>query len=239
MRGEPWSALERAAFDTCEPDVAGWLIHPGETVSALGYFVAAAVIWRASRPLAAGSPARCLPVILFLVGTAALLFHASFATVFQRLDLATIPLLTGLLLASALVHTDHVARDRRRACWAALAGFGAVAPFVHTALGYVVVTLQAASLLGLWWSNRSPAVNDMRYRPAGPTREIEQSTPAVARGVCTGRRRAGVACSKTSATRARHRLRGRRGPGGLRLHPANVLRGDRRCAAQPSRAPGV
>lgn len=165
MRGEPWSALERAAFDTCEPDVAGWLIHPGETVSALGYFVAAAVIWRASRPLAAGSPARCLPVILFLVGTAALLFHASFATVFQRLDLATIPLLTGLLLASALVHTDHVARDRRRACWAALAGFGAVAPFVHTALGYVVVTLQAASLLGLWWSlaRRTPAIRgDLR-----------------------------------------------------------------------------
>jgi len=162
VRGGPWSALERASFDTCEPDVAGWLTHPGETVSALGYFVAAAVIWRASRSLAAGSPARWLPAILCLVGTAALLFHASFAAVFQRLDLATIPLLTGLLLASALVRSGHAARQRRRALWLAFAGVGAVAPFALTALGYGVVTLQVVSLLWLWrdLARRIPAIRD-------------------------------------------------------------------------------
>lgn len=162
MRGGPWSALERAAFDTCEPDVAGWLTHPGETVSALGYFVAAALVWRGSRPVAAGSPARWLPAVLCLVGTAALLFHASFAAVFQRLDLATIPLLTGLLLASALVHAGHAAPRRRGALWLAFAAGGAVAPFVLTALGYGVVALQVVSLLWLWRgrAGRIPAIRD-------------------------------------------------------------------------------
>ena len=150
MRSGPWSVLERAAFDTCEPDVAGWLVHPGETVSALAYFVAAAIIWRQTGPRATDSPARRLPLILGLVGTAALLFHASVAALFQRLDLATIPLLTGLLLASALVHRGHAVRERRRALWLAFAGGGAVAPFVLTLLGYAMVTLQAASLLWLW-----------------------------------------------------------------------------------------
>lgn len=165
MRSGPWSGLERAAFDTCEPDVAGWLAHPGETVSALAYLVAAAIIWRETGPRAAGSPARRLPVILGLVGTAALLFHASFAALFQRLDLAMIPLLTGLLLSSALVHAGHAAREQHRALWLAFAGGGAVAPFVLTWLGYAMVTLQAASLLWLWrrLARRSPAIrSDLR-----------------------------------------------------------------------------
>ena len=165
MRSGPWSGLERAAFDTCEPDVAGLLVHPGESVSALAYFVAAAIVWRETRPRAAGSPARRLPVILGLVGTAALLFHASFAALFQRLDLATIPLLTGLLLSSALVHAGHAARGRQRPLWLAFAGGGAVAPMVLTWLGYAMVALQAAGLLWLWrkLARRMPALRgDLR-----------------------------------------------------------------------------
>ena len=165
VRAGPWAALERAAFDTCEPDVTGWLTHPGETVSALAYFVAAAVLRRASRACPEGSPARHLPAILCLLGAAALSFHASFAAVFQRLDLAAIPLLTGPLLASALVRSGHAAPERRRALRLAFAGGGAVAPFVLTALGYAVVTLQAACLLWLWRSlaRRTPAIRgDLR-----------------------------------------------------------------------------
>lgn len=169
MRSGPWSGFERAAFDTCEPDVAGWLTHPGETVSALAYLVAAAVVWRVSRPVAAGRPARRLPAVLALVGTVAMLFHASFAAVFQRLDLAAIPLLTGLLLASALVHGGRATADRRPLLWGAFAGVGAIAPFVYTALGYAVVTLQAATLLWLWReiAHRTPAIRtDLRAAAA-------------------------------------------------------------------------
>ena len=169
MRSGPWSGLERAAFDTCEPDVAGWLVHPGETVSALAYFVAAAIVWRETDSRAVGSPSRRLPVVLGLVGTAALLFHASFAAQFQRLDLAAIPLLTGWLLASALVHAGHAVRERRHVLWLAFAGAGAVAPFVLTWLGYVMVALQAASLLWLWrkLARRTPALRgDLRAAAA-------------------------------------------------------------------------
>lgn len=165
MRSGPWSALEQAAFDTCEPDVAGWLVHPGESVSALAYFVAAALLWRPARAAAPGSPARRLPVVLCLVGAAALLFHASFAAVFQRLDLATIPVLTGMLLASALVRAGRAAPERRPMLWTAFSGVGAAAPFVFTALGYVVVTLQAAAVLWLWreLARRIPAIRaDLR-----------------------------------------------------------------------------
>ena len=187
MRSGPWGALERAAFDTCEPDVAGWLAHPGETVSALAYFVAAAVLWRASRRRGSGSPSRYLPPILCLVGAAALLFHASFAALFQRLDLAAIPLLTGLLLAAALAHGGHVAAGRWRKWWAALAGGGALAPFVLTALGYAMVALQAASLLWLWrdLAGRTPAIR------ADLLRVVVLLLPAAA---LLGLGHAGIAC---------------------------------------------
>ena len=150
MRTGPWSALERAAFDTCEPDAGGWLTHPGETVSALAVLLAAAVVRRASRRVPRGAPARLLPAVLALIGAASMLFHATFAAVFQQLDLAVIPLLTGLLLAAALVHRGHAPRGRWPALFALFAGGGAVTPFVATAAGYAVVAAQAAALLLLW-----------------------------------------------------------------------------------------
>ena len=151
MRPGPWSALERAAYDTCEPDVAALLVHPGETLSGLAVLAAAVVSWHEVHRSPAAGPARLLPAILALLAAAAMLFHATFAAAFQRLDLAAIPLLTGLLLAAALVHAGYAPRDRWPALFAVFAGGGAVLPFIATAAGYVVVTAQAAALLRLWW----------------------------------------------------------------------------------------
>lgn len=150
MRPGPWSTLERAAYDTCEPDVTGLLTHPGETLSALAGLVAAVVVWHELCRAPAGGPARFLPAILALLSAASMLFHATFAAVFQQLDLAAIPLLTGLLLAAALVHRGHASRDRWPALFALFAGGGAVLPFIATAAGYVAVTAQALALLWLW-----------------------------------------------------------------------------------------
>ena len=150
MRTGPEGALVRAAFDTCEPDVAGWLTHPGETVSAIAYLAAAAAVWRASRHTPRGAPVRLIPAILALLSAVSMLFHATFAAVFQQLDLAAIPLFTGLLLAAALVHQGHAGRHRWPALFASFAGGGAVLPFIATASGYAVVTVQAAALLWSW-----------------------------------------------------------------------------------------
>ena len=45
MPSVPWGALPRATLDTCEPDVAGWIVHPAETVSALAYLGMALILW--------------------------------------------------------------------------------------------------------------------------------------------------------------------------------------------------
>ena len=150
MRPGRWSALERAADDTCEPDVAALLAHPGETLSGVAVLAAAVVAWYDVHRSPAPGPARFLPAALALVAAASMLFHATFAAVFQRLDLAAIPLFTGLLLAAALVHAGYAARERLPALFALFAGGGALVPFIATAAGYAVVTVQAAALLWLW-----------------------------------------------------------------------------------------
>ena len=162
MRPGPWRGFERAAFDTCEPDVTGLLTHPGETLSGLAGLVAAIVVWHALHRAPAAGPARFLPAILALLGAASMLFHASFAAVFQQLDLAAIPLFTGLLLATALVHRGYAARERWPALFALFAGGGAVLPFIATASGYAVVTAQAVALLWLWreLARTHPAIRD-------------------------------------------------------------------------------
>ncbi len=169
MRPGPWSALERAAYDTCEPDVTGLLTHPGETLSGLAGLVAAVVVWHELHRAPAGGPARFLPAILALLGAASMLFHATFATVFQQLDLAAIPLFTGLLLAAALVHQGSAGRDRWPALFALFAGGGAVLPLIATASGYAVVTTQAVALLWLWrkLARTHPAIRPDLCRTVG------------------------------------------------------------------------
>ncbi len=169
MRPGPWSALERAAYDTCEPDVHGLLTHPGETLSALAGLAAAVVVWHRLHRRPADGPARFLPAVLALLSTASMIFHATFAAVFQQLDLAAIPLFTGLLLAAALVHRGHATHRQWPALFALFAGTGAVLPFLATAAGYAVVTAQAVALLWLWreLARTHPAIRVDLRRTAG------------------------------------------------------------------------
>lgn len=186
-RPGPWSAFERAAYDTCEPDVAAWLTHPGETLSGLAGLAAAVVVRHAAGGLRPGAPARLLPAILALIAAFSMLFHASFAAVFQRLDLAAIPLLTGLLAATAAVHGGRVRRERWPALFALFAGSGAVAPFVATAAGYAVVTAHAAALLLAWrgLARTHPAIRGDLWRT------VALLLPAAA---LLGLGHAGIAC---------------------------------------------
>ena len=146
----PWGALPRATLDTCEPDVAGWIVHPAETVSALAYVAVALIVWLQYRRADCRLPVRFLPAIVGSIGAASLLFHASFRAPFQTLDLAVMPLFTGYMLAASLVHRRRIApRSLLRVVLACVA-VGVAAPLLHIGLGFAVVTAQAAAVLWMW-----------------------------------------------------------------------------------------
>ena len=185
MRG-PWDAFRRAALDTCEPDVAGWIVHPAETVTALAYLATALLIWTTDRPRDSLLPVGRMPAMMTIVGLASMLFHASFAAVFQQLDLAAIFLVTGLLLAASLVSRGYVAPHAFPRTAVALAGGGSLLPFVHLWLGFAGLALQAAAVLLLFGRDETRRSAPGAYRAA-----IGLLLPGVALLVLD---HAGVAC---------------------------------------------
>ena len=155
MRG-PWSGFERAVLETCEPDVAGWIVHPAETATALAYLVAALLIWTTSRPEDRQLPIGRFPAVIVVVGLASMLFHASFAATLQRVDLAAIFLVTGYLLAATLVSGGFVGRWAFPRSVLAFAGVCSLLPFLRLWLGFAGVAVQSVAVLML-----------LRRRPAG------------------------------------------------------------------------
>ena len=146
----PWGALPRATLDTCEPDLAGWIVHPAETVSALAYVGVALVVWLRYRRADRSIPVRFLPVIVCSIGAVSLLFHASFRAPFQTLDLAVIPLFTGYVLAASLVHRRHIMPPALPRMVLVFATLGVAAPLIHVGIGVAMVTTQAVAVLWMW-----------------------------------------------------------------------------------------
>ena len=157
----PWGTLPRATLDTCEPDVAGWIVHPAETGSALAYVGVALLVWLRYRRADRRIPARFLPAIVCSIGAASLLFHASFRAPFQTLDLAVVSLFTGYVLAASLVHRRRIAPPVLPRMVLVFAAGGVVASLLHLGLGFATwrptersrrcsVTAQAAAVLWMW-----------------------------------------------------------------------------------------
>ena len=164
MRG-PWDALERATLDTCEPDVAGWLVHPVETVSALVYLAVALVIWRGYGDPDRRLHARHLPAILAVIGFGAALFHASFAAIFHALDLAVIYLFAGYMLAAMLVHRGHLGRPNFARVFLLAGVGGGLLPFIHVWVGFGGLALE--TLVVLWMGRIAiPDADHAAYRTA-------------------------------------------------------------------------
>ena len=145
-----WVTLPRATLDTCEPDVAGWIVHPAETGSALAYVGVALLVWLRYRRADRRIPARFLPAIVCSIGAASLLFHASFRAPFQTLDLAVVSLFTGYVLAASLVHRRRIAPPVLPRMVLVFAAGGVVASLLHLGLGFAMVTAQAAAVLWMW-----------------------------------------------------------------------------------------
>ena len=146
----PWGTLPRATLDTCEPDVAGWIVHPAETASALAYLGVALIVWLRYRRADRWLPVRFLPAIVCSIGVMSLLFHASFRAPFQALDLAVIPLFTGYVLAASLLHRRRIAPPMLPRMVLTFVAIGVVATLIHIGLGFAMVTGQAAAVLWMW-----------------------------------------------------------------------------------------
>ena len=161
----PWAHLQRATLETCEPDIAGWMAHPAETLSSLAYVVAALAVWWSSRHANLQLPARRLPGILMVIGLGSMLFHSSFAAAFQALDLAVVFLFTGYMLAAMLIHRDLVGRRHFMPAFLLLGVGGGSLPVLHLWLGFA--GLAAEGLAVLWLGHRvAPGANGGDYRVA-------------------------------------------------------------------------
>ena len=153
----PWTRFPRATLGTCEPDVGGWIVHPIETISAVGYLVVAVWLWRQYGRMDQDLPVRYLPALLASAGLGSLLFHASYAAPFQALDLAALAPLTGFLLATALVRRYPTLEPRLYQVVAILAIGGALLPFIMLWLGFVGVGVQTGLVIVLAVAHDSPA----------------------------------------------------------------------------------
>ncbi len=161
---EVWERLPRATLGTCEPDVAGWVVHPAETLSALAYVIVGLILVSSSST----ADRRRLPgivSIIMIMGLSSMLFHSSFAAVFQALDLSAVYLLTGHLVATMLVATGYLEPRRFARAFAVLGVGGAVLPFLHLGLGLAGLTVQGLAVL--WLGFRAASDSTRRdYRVA-------------------------------------------------------------------------
>lgn len=141
----------------CEPAVAGWIVHPAGTVSALAYPMAAILAWRLAPAIARR---------IALVGLVAIGFHASGAAFMQQLDLAAVILLNGHLLVWALIRNGYGTAEHARGMEVVLAGVPAAAGFLFSGLAYAIATAEALIVLALWRRlarERTEIGNDVRW----------------------------------------------------------------------------
>jgi len=145
-----WTEFERAYFNTCEPDVAGLIVHPAETVSALAYLVAAVVVWQTRRSVGRKLPVRLFPLILVVIAATSALFHASSAAVFQQLDLIAVLLLTNLLFVTSLAHIGYITLDMSLPLFFGLSVSSSLLTFFQTGLGFLIATLESLAIIRFW-----------------------------------------------------------------------------------------
>ena len=153
-----WNRFAPAIFETCEPTVGGWVAHPAEAISGLAYLTAALFLWQRFGRVDRDLPVRYLPTSLAAIGVASVLFHTSYAAVFQVIDIAAIPLFAGYILAATFVHRRQVDVEAFPRLFAVFAGIGAALPLVDLALGFVAVVFQSLVVVWFWrgrWVGRA------------------------------------------------------------------------------------
>ncbi|MEE2636895.1 MAG: hypothetical protein VYE68_06640 [Acidobacteriota bacterium] len=150
MTNTPWDALSRTWLHTCEPDHAGWILHPLETASSVAFVVVALAIWHDTRTTRHEHNARSLAPIVGCIGVASALFHASLRTLFHIVDVAAIGPLTAYFVTAVFIHRGRVSPGSHWRVAIPLALVGVAAPVVHLGLGFVTIAAQGLVVLWLW-----------------------------------------------------------------------------------------
>lgn len=79
----PWSGFARPDLKHCEDNLSGWIAAPANTWSNLAFIVVGLWMWRRHRDSELG---RWFAAVTVIVGLTSLLFHASYAFLFQFFD---------------------------------------------------------------------------------------------------------------------------------------------------------
>jgi hypothetical protein len=97
--GCPWQGWPGAPADFCEASLCAWVRQPGNTWSNLGFFVAAAVVHRATATR--NRDLRPMAWILVLMGAGSIAFHATETRAAQWLDWAGMYAMTAWMVGHA------------------------------------------------------------------------------------------------------------------------------------------
>src|SRR5262245_41198911 len=94
----PWDGFAPAVQSFCEAPLCGWIVHPAETWSNVGFFVVGVLILRRARR-AGGGPSSLLGPIAILTGVGSTLFHATGTFFGEAVDLSAMYLQSSLFIA--------------------------------------------------------------------------------------------------------------------------------------------
>jgi len=98
MSSCPYSQFERGSVSFCEADLCGWIVHPADTVSNLGYFIVAIVLFRlVKRDKKLGL--FMLPVSALAVAIGSTLFHATNTFWGEFLDVSSMFMFSAFFIA--------------------------------------------------------------------------------------------------------------------------------------------
>jgi hypothetical protein len=147
--GSPWSGWVLPDIKHCEANLGGWITAPANTWSNLAYFAVAAFIMTKSTRRGALS-ARGLGPVSIAVGASSFVFHMSYTFAGQVFDYAGMFLLTGWVLARALLRAGVLSESVAGKFWGGLVAASLAALFGFRYLGWGIQTIMIVQAVAIF-----------------------------------------------------------------------------------------
>lgn len=127
----PWDGFSSPEIDFCERNLCGWLVEPSNAVSSLAFWVVGIYLLRRARREGTRGFLSLVGLFSILIGTFSFVFHATMTGWGNFLDLASMCVLSGVMLAVNLGRL-HRPFDR------------------HRLSIYLVLVLASTAAIGFW-----------------------------------------------------------------------------------------